>query len=434
MNTDRVGPLPGHSAGTLPPMRRVAVLYLAADALSLLGNAVAFIALPWLVLVRTGDVALAGTVAAVSAMPALLSAVVGGVLVDRVGRRRMSILADLGSAAAVAALPIVDAVTGLTVAWFVLLGVLSALVDGPGLTARESLLPDVARRSGLSIERLSGVREGVAGVTLLCGPAVGGFLVAALGAVTALWVTAATSALAAGVTALLPRTLGRAGEPTPGSTDLTGWRRWLTDLREGVAVLRGDRALAVLTALMTASLLVLGPLQGLLLPAHLVQTGSAGTLGVVVTVLAAGGLVGAGLYAALATRLARRTWLTAALLVSCAGMVGLAALPELPLLLVAAGVAGLGSGPLGPLLMVFVVERAPDTVRGRVLGLQNAAALAALPAGLFLVGLLVETVGIEGTARVLAVGWILVTIAALVVTGRGVLDNTREVDAGAADR
>lgn len=412
------------------------MLYLAADVLSLLGNAVAFIALPWLVLVRTGDVALAGTIAAVSAIPAILSAVVGGVLVDRVGRRRMTIVADLGSAAAVAALPVVDAVTGLTATWFVLLGVLGALVDVPGLTARESLLPEVARRSGLSIERLSGLREGIAGVTLIVGPAVGGLLVATLGAVTALWVTAATSALAAAVTALLPQTLGRAAEPAPGPTELTAPRRWLADLREGVAVLRSDRALSVLTALMTASLFVLGPLQGLLLPAHLVQTGSASTFGVVVTTLAAGGLVGAVLYAALAPRLTRRQWFTAALLVSCAGLVGLAALPDLPLLLVAAGAAGLGSGPLGPLLMVVVAERVPDAVRGRVLGLQNAAALAAMPAGLLLVGLLVEAVDVDAAGRVLAAGWILVTIAALVVTGRGVLDHTpedttREVDASA---
>jgi MFS family permease len=71
--------------------------YLLSDALSLLGNAVAAVALPWLVLVRTGDAAAAGVIAAAAAVPMLLAAVAGGVVIDRFGRRRTSVVADLAS-------------------------------------------------------------------------------------------------------------------------------------------------------------------------------------------------------------------------------------------------------------------------------------------------------------------------------------------------
>lgn len=86
--------------------------YLVADALSLLGNAIAAIALPWLILVRTGDAATAGLVTAAATAPMLVAALAGGVLIDRFGRRRTSVAADLASAACVAALPLVDAAWG----------------------------------------------------------------------------------------------------------------------------------------------------------------------------------------------------------------------------------------------------------------------------------------------------------------------------------
>lgn len=87
-------------------------LYLIATATSLFGNASIAIVLPWLVLERTGDPALAGTVAAITAAPGALAAFVGGHLIDKVGRRRMAVLSDVGSALAVAALAVVDARVG----------------------------------------------------------------------------------------------------------------------------------------------------------------------------------------------------------------------------------------------------------------------------------------------------------------------------------
>ena len=182
--------------------------YLLADALSLLGNAIAAIALPWLILVRTGDAATAGLVAVASAAPLLVAALLGGALVDRYGRRRTSIAADVASTACVAALPLVDAAWGLTVTAFVVLGVAGALADVPGMTAREALALDVAVAAGVPLERLSGLREGVGGVVLVIGPAVAGGLLALLDPVAVLWVTAACSAAAALVTATLPPGVG----------------------------------------------------------------------------------------------------------------------------------------------------------------------------------------------------------------------------------
>ena len=94
-------------------------LFVAAESLSLFGNAAISIVLPWLVLSRTGDPSVAGLVAAVAAVPSILATLVGGWLIDHVGQRRMSIIADLGSALSVAGLAIVDWAFGLDIGWFI---------------------------------------------------------------------------------------------------------------------------------------------------------------------------------------------------------------------------------------------------------------------------------------------------------------------------
>ena len=89
-------------------MKRWTPLYAlyAADAISLTGNAVAQLAIPWYVLVTTGSAALTGLSVFFNFLPIVLSAFFGGVIVDRLGFRATSVVADLASSAAVAAIPL----------------------------------------------------------------------------------------------------------------------------------------------------------------------------------------------------------------------------------------------------------------------------------------------------------------------------------------
>jgi MFS family permease len=401
------------------------IRYLLADALSLFGNAVAAVALPWLVLVRTGDAAAAGVIAAASALPMLLAAVVGGWVVDRFGRRRISVGADLASAASIAALPLVDAWTGLTLAWFVALGVAGALFDVPGMTAREALGPDVAAAAGVPLERLAGLREGLGGVVLVLGPAAAGAMLALVEPVIVLWVTAACSALAAAVTATLPAGVGATTAP-----------RGASGIGEGWAVLRADRLLAAVTLVSVAAVAVIAPLQGIVLPVHLVAQDAPGLLGLVITAIALGGIVGAGFYAAVGARWARRPVFVGALLVATVGVVGVALLPPAPLMLAAAALVGLGSGPLSGMTAVLLGERIPERVRGRVMGLQNAAVLSVAPAGVLGAGLLADAVGVRTTGMLVAGLWLLVALGTLLTPALRALETapTVEVGEGADDR
>ena len=95
-------------------MRRAPLYALyAADTISLSGNAVAQIAIPWYVLTTTGSATLTALVVFFNFLPIVLAAFFGGVVVDRLGFRATSVVADLASSAAVAAIPLLAATVGI---------------------------------------------------------------------------------------------------------------------------------------------------------------------------------------------------------------------------------------------------------------------------------------------------------------------------------
>ncbi|WP_347284811.1 hypothetical protein [Corynebacterium stationis] len=77
-------------------------IYLGSAGMSALGNSIAGIVWPWIVLERTGDPAAAGLVAAAVAVPSVIFASLGGYRIDTVGRKPMSVISDIISGASVA--------------------------------------------------------------------------------------------------------------------------------------------------------------------------------------------------------------------------------------------------------------------------------------------------------------------------------------------
>jgi MFS family permease len=379
-------------------------LYLTATATSLFGNASIAIVLPWLVLERTGDPALAGTVAAVSALPAAIAAFAGGHLIDKVGRRRMSVLADIGSAAAVAALAVVDAAVGLDVFWFIALGVLGALFDVPGMTARETLLANVSETSGVPLDRIASLRGMIFGLAFLAGPALAGWLLTLLPSISVVWITAACSALAAlaiGIMPLRPSTQAVHDDASP---------------LAGLTHIRRSRPLLALLVISLASTALVGPLLSVVLPAHFTALAAPGLLGLTLSAYAVGTMVGSGIYGVAFGGRRWAAWITANLLYAASGIL-IATLDGF--WLVAAGMvaAGLGSGLLQPITTVVLTEQVPDGLRGRVFGAYSALAMAATPLGLGLMAAVLAGADLRAGAWVLAAGWVLVSGYALVAPG-----------------
>ncbi|MFI7574622.1 MFS transporter [Micromonospora sp. NPDC049497] len=366
----------------------------AATLLSATGNGVAVVALPWLVLERTGSATAAGVVAAAGGLPLLLSSLVSGTVVDLLGRRRTAMVSDALSAASVAAIPLVDATLGLNLGWIVALAVLGAVFDPAGLTARETLLPAAAHAAGWRIERANGVHEAIFGLAFLIGPGVGGLLIATVGPGPTFWVTAAGFAVS--VLLIAAVRLPGAGRPERPPSGL--WRGTL----EGLRFVWRDRLLRTI-ALITMVLVALYlPVEGVLLPAWFVAQGEPARLGAVLMAMSAGAVLGALGSSAAGRLVRRRTLMAVALVVTGVALLGLAFLPPYPVLLGFAVLVGLAYGPVNPLSNYAMQTRTPEHLRGRVVGVMTSFAYAAGPAGYLLAGPLVEGLGLRTAFLVLA--------------------------------
>ncbi len=133
---------PSHSHKTADHIPIMALF--AANAISMIGNMVAMIAIPWFVLKTTGSPSQMGITGFFNILPVVLAGLLGGALVDRIGYKGTSIIADIASGIAVVLIPILYSTIGLPFWALMVLVFLGALLDAPGGTARAALVPDLA--------------------------------------------------------------------------------------------------------------------------------------------------------------------------------------------------------------------------------------------------------------------------------------------------
>lgn len=408
-------------------MSRSTWIYLGSYSLSLLGNGVAMVLFPLLVLAKTGDVLAAGVLASITAAVAAVVGVLAGVVVDRVNRRTVSIISDVLSAASVAALPIVDAVWGLDLTWFIALGVIGAFGDMPGMTARETLLPRLVQLDGGgpgSLDRLVGIRESLAGGLMLLGPGLGGLLVWLIGVDSAtLFITAGMSLAAAMATFAMPSAAG-AVETAESRADRggAGVRGVLADLLSGWRFLLGHRLVLGASVLSAMVVAVMAALQTTVMPAYFTAENLPELSGFAATGIALGGLISSGVYAAVVGRVRRRTWFVVGAIGISIGftVVGLMAGPWI--VLAGAVVVGLANGPMFAALGVATIEATPDSMRGRVLGAQNALMLAAPALTAAPIAAIASQLGLPAAGIGIAVLMVVTVVLALMAPAFRALD------------
>ena len=357
------------------------------------------ITVPWLILEQTDSPAFAGLVAAVSALPAILVSSMGGWLVDHLGRRAISISADLLSALSVAAFPIAALTLGLSNITILLLAVMGALFDPAGYTARKTLLADVANASDVDLYHLNGLHEGFMGLAWIFGPAIGAGLISTIGAVNAFWAAAGLFVIAALAIVFL-----RVDDAGKQSRELATSRGEKTDtrLRIGVKTLWNDKLLRTLSIALLVLAAVYLPIESVVLPTYFEHIDNPSGLGLVISSLAAGAAVGAFGYGWISKRVQRKTLVRMILLGSAVSIIPMAFLPPLPLLMTAGFFLGLSWGPYNPLISTLVQQRVPAHLHGQVFGVQTAVFYAAPPLGMVLTGLSVESFGVNATYAFLA--------------------------------
>ena len=375
------------------------VLHQLSNFASGLGNSIVMITIPWLILEETGSPAFAGLVAAISALPGLLISPIGGWLVDHIGRRTVSIGADLLSAVAVVAFPIVSLTSELSSSSILIIAVIGAIFDPAGYTARKTLLADVAKSSEIKLDRLNGIHEGFMGVSWIFGPAVGAGLISTVGAVNSFWVAGGLFILAALAIAFLR--VGNLGKEARNLAEKMG-EKSDRSLRVGFQVLWRDKLLRTITISILIIAAVYMPTETVVLSTYFEGLDQPASLGIVISALAAGSAVGSFGYGWISARLSRKNLVRTTLIGTAVSILPMAFLPPLPILVVAGFFLGLSWGPFNPLVSTLIQQRVPADQQGRVFGVQTAVFYAAPPLGMVLAGLSVESFGVRTTYIVLA--------------------------------
>jgi MFS family permease len=373
------------------------IAVLGANGFAWFGNVLSLIVVPWLVYQITGSGSQTGIVGFAAALPLVLAGFFGGVIIDRIGHARAAVFAEIFSGIFLALIPILHMTVGLEVWMIALLVFVSNLFSAPGMTARRALIPEVAPKAGMPLERANSLEQALSRFSQLLGPAVAGALMAMfhpanviLLAVAVVWVAALWIFLGVEQTT-------RAESEESSS--------YLSDLAEGLRYLKNEPLIRTLIFILAFTNLLESPLS-IVMPIYAQDVlGSSVGLGIIMAALGIGLVLGVGLFAWFGHRLPRRLVFVGGLCWIGASYWILATLPGLWGTSAVLFSLGLMAGPVNPLLSTIFQERVPSHLRGRVFGLIAAVALSMMPLGRLLGGMFVDWVGLSGTLLIQAAGF-----------------------------
>jgi MFS family permease len=381
------------------------------------------IALPWFVLETTESAARTGLATAVHGVPMIFVGIFGGVIVDRLGFRRTVIISDLMTAVAFGMIPVLYLLTGITFWQLLIFVFIGAIFDTPSFTARLGLMPEVARRAGVRLERANSISQTLSQASVLLAPALGGILIGIIGAAPVIFVTAGLLLVSTIAVMLFVPSQASTAQT---SVDEAQQGRYFAELKRGLSFLLDTRVILALMISVTLIQILRASLT-VILPVYVQEYfTSAADFGFMFAALGGGGLVSAVLYGIWGHRLPRRPVILVGISSQMLTFVLLALTP--PFWVILAGLATIGffSGSMIPLIFTILQERTPASLRGRVFGLYDAGIFAAMVPGRLLTGYLIEWTGIVQTLMLLASAFFVALIGTFANPQLRGLDAARE--------
>ena len=184
-----VRPRPGRRGRRMTPRRPIVGL-LATLGIATVGLRVSAIAIPWFVLTSSGSAVQTGLVVAAELGPYVLAKAVGGPLVDRLGQRRVSIVADVLSAGLFALIPLLHHLGALPLPVLLVIVAIAGALRGPGDAAKHTMAPLVATAAGTPLTRVTGLLAAIERSAGLVAPGLAALLITAFGPPATVLVTA----------------------------------------------------------------------------------------------------------------------------------------------------------------------------------------------------------------------------------------------------
>jgi MFS family permease len=375
-------------------------LLVGCDVTSMVGTAMASVAVPFAVLRVGGSASDIGFVSAAGLVPTIVFLLFGGVAGDRLPRQQVMLLANLGQGAAQAGFAVL-VLTGHARIWE-----LMALNAGRGgalgfyLPAAQGLLPQTV--DPVDLPTANSIRRLGLNAAQICGAALGGIVVGVVGPGWGLVADAASYAVAATLRA------GMTIEPVP-QVERAGL---IPELREGWQTFASRSWLwsivaqfGVVNALFAGAFTVLGPV---IADHHL---GGARSWGLILAAESVGAVLGA----AMTLRWRPARLLLAATLAALAIALPIFALAvplDLPLVAAAALLAGVGAEFFEVNWSIALQQEIPPNLLARVSAYDALGSYALGPIGTLVAGPVALAIGVTAT---LATGGGLVVMATVAV-------------------
>lgn len=358
-----------------------------AGLISMTGNLAMFVALPVAVHSRTGSPWATAVTALAGLVPTLLLGQFAGVIVDRVDRRTVLILANLAMAVATCGfLLIPDGAWWPFAAVNLIVRCLGQFAGPAEHALLGELIPPERLGEGASLNAMNN------NVARLIGPALGGLLYAGVG----LHLTVALDAVSFLAAAILMILVARRRPyPPEPRTEPTGW---LLDWRHGARMVWAHRELRPLILLVAVTTFGEGAISALLAPfTSDVLHGGAGVLGAMLSAQAIGGIAGAWWASRVADRRSPLSLLGGAALASGVLLAvifnyALVVPNAIPAVLLT-GLAGFPFAVFGAAQGYALQVYAPPHLRGRVFALAAGILSLAQLAGITVAGLAAEQWG-----------------------------------------
>ncbi|MCU4184424.1 MFS transporter [Acidiferrimicrobium sp. IK] len=398
-----------------PLHHRSFALVWSAALVSNIGSWMQTVAVGILVTARTGQAGWTGLVAAAAFLPIGLLSPIGGLMADRMDRRRWLLATTTGEMCFAAALTVVGTAARPDPAVITLLVFGGGAMAAVGFPAYQAMLPDLVP----AVELRAAISLSSAQFNLgrVIGPALAGATIVAGGYSWAFALNAVSFAavlVALALVRLPPPLLTATPEPL------------LRRLAEGARATAADPGCRLAVALISVVALTASPFIALV-PAVAIKvfrSGSSGTT-VLITAQGVGAVVGALALTPLVRRYGQRRVLVADLTVLCFALGGYAAAPDLAV--AAAAILLVGGSYIGVLAgcNTIIQLRAAPALRGRVLGIYMMALGILYPIGSLAQGALADAVGLRAVTTAGA-SLLLVVVALAVARRSAVLDEEHQ--------
>lgn len=374
---------------------------------SVISGSMVFIVIPWIALEITGSASSAGLVVAITSIPGLILSPIIGSIIDKVGRKRMSVWVELLTVLTSIMIPIATGFWEMSIPLLIAIGILRAIVSPGGGTARKALVPDVAAAGKMTLDRANSIHEAIFASGFAIGPALASVCIAFMGSANTFWVVAVFG-LASALFAGLIRVTEQHEENDPGEN-----QAFYVYAVQGFKILFSTPAVLVLmSAIMTLALIYL-PTEMVILPAYYNLTDNPEGLGLLISAMAAASVLGALFFEQIHRRISYANILRIGILGVPLSMLPMSQLPPQWMMVGFGLMLGLVWGPLLPLLNTVIQNKIPANKRGRVFSLEMTIWTAGPMLSMVAVGAAVDGFGVKPVYLALSIG---VLVAGILVS------------------